>query len=90
MIAIPTPLPGALRTTRPFYPAAVYNEVVPLAQEIPTVVIVPTQDRTMHVEWMLRVARETTDVEPTRIDAGHCPHVSRSIQTAAALNALAA
>ncbi len=51
------------------------------------VVIVPTLDRTISPDWMRRRAREI-GAEVFEVEAGHCPHVSRTEEIAAILNAL--
>jgi pimeloyl-ACP methyl ester carboxylesterase len=66
----------ALTTLRSFRPTAVYDEVI-AGIDIPAAAIVPTNDRTLHAEWMTGAARQRLGVEPVRIDTGHCPHVSR-------------
>lgn len=66
----------ALTTLRSFYPAAVYDEVVPLDTSRATSVIVPVGDRTIRADWMAQAARQRLGVAPIEIPGGHCLHVS--------------
>lgn len=67
----------ALSTRRSFYPAAVFDELLGLAPEIPATYILATDDRTIQPMWQRRLARERLGVEPVELNSGHCPNVSR-------------
>lgn len=82
-------LEWALTTLRLFYPAAVYEEVVPIDTTRPTTVIVPDADRTIRPEWMRSAAADRFGVLATTVEGGHCPHVSRPAQVAALLDEIA-
>lgn len=69
-------------TLRLFHPAVLPAQRAGRTPSIPSTVVVPTADRTLRPEWMARAARERLGVEPVRIDAGHCPHVSRPAELA--------
>jgi hypothetical protein len=81
-------LAWALTTRREFYPSAVYDELVALYDGAPSSYIVATEDRTIRPEWQELMARERLGVVPIRIDAGHCPNVSRPAELAELLLAL--
>ena len=70
-------LQWALATRRSFYPAAVYQEALSLAPEVPSTYIVATGDRTIRPAWQRRMARERLGVEPAELVSGHCPNVSQ-------------
>jgi pimeloyl-ACP methyl ester carboxylesterase len=70
-------LQWALTTRRSFYPAAVYQQVLSLAREVPSTYIVATEDRTIRPAWQRRMARERLGVEPMEMVSGHCPNVSQ-------------
>ena len=82
-------LEWALSTRRLFVPRAVYDERIPLAQEIPSTYIVAGDDRTIRPEWQRQMARERLGVEPIEIPTGHCPNVSLPDGLAAILVELA-
>jgi pimeloyl-ACP methyl ester carboxylesterase len=79
----------ALTTLRLFYPAAVYDEVVPLDTTRPATVVVPNDDRTLRSDWMRDAAADRLGVIATAIEGGHCPHVSRPAQLAELLDEIA-
>ena len=79
----------ALSTLRAFIPERVYDETIDLATEIPSTSIVATQDRTLRPAWQIRATRERLGVDALTIDAGHCPHVSRSAEVAAIIALIA-
>jgi hypothetical protein len=67
----------ALTTRRPFYPEAVYREVIPLAAAIPSSYILALEDRTIRPGWQRKSAVERLGVEPIELPGGHCPNVAR-------------
>ena len=69
----------ALGTLRLFNPGPAVYQHSPAAfpASIRRVVIAPAADRTLRPAWMRQAARQRLDIEPTPIDAGHCPHVSQ-------------
>ena len=81
-------LAWALTTRREFYPSAVYDEHVTLYDGAPSSYIAAADDRTIRPSWQDRMSRERLGIEPTRIDAGHCPNVSRPADLAELLLAL--
>lgn len=80
----------ALGTLRLFNPGpAVYqHSPAALPVGISRAAIVPAADRTLRPEWMRQAARQRLGIEPTPIDAGHCPHVSKPRILADILTAL--
>jgi hypothetical protein len=80
----------ALGTLRLFSPGpAVYQHApAPLPAAIVRASIVPAADRTLRPEWMRQAARQRLGIEPTEIDAGHCPHVSQPGRVAEILSDL--
>jgi hypothetical protein len=80
----------ALGTLRLFNPGPAVYQHVPesLPAAIVRASIVPAADRTLRAEWMRQAARQRLGVEPTEIDAGHCPHVSRPGRIAEVLSGL--
>ena len=52
------------------------------------VAIIPTLDRTISTEWMRKRSGEV-GAEVWEVEAGHCPHVSRSEEIAEILSGLA-
>jgi pimeloyl-ACP methyl ester carboxylesterase len=67
----------AVTTLRSFIPTSVYNERVQVAPMVPTMAVVPEDDRTLRPHWMISASRERLGVQPTMVPGGHCPHVSR-------------
>lgn len=74
-------LQWALTTLRLFAPPKLYAEPVPLAPEIASTYIVATQDRTLRSDWCRREARQRLNADVLDIDAGHCPHISRTLES---------
>ena len=70
-------LSWALGTLRSLDTPGLYTQPIELARHIPSVAIVPTEDRTMRPSWMLNSVRTRLGVEPITVPGGHCPHVSR-------------
>lgn len=68
----------ALSTVRIWSPLAVY-QARPQADPtvVPSTYVVPTLDRTLRAEWMATAARQRLNIEPIRMGAGHCPHISK-------------
>jgi pimeloyl-ACP methyl ester carboxylesterase len=66
-----------LSTMRLFFPEAVYAESPPARPPMPSMFVLPQQDRTLRPSWLRRIARERLGVEPIEIPGGHFPHVSR-------------
>ena len=68
----------ALTTLRPFYPEATYRAPPdPPEGEIPSLCLLPREDRTLTPSWMRRAAHERIGVAAVELPGGHCPHVSR-------------
>ena len=68
----------ALTTLRLFYPEATYRAPPDAPErEIPSLYLLPREDRTLTPSWMRRAAHERLGVEPVELPGGHCPHVSR-------------
>lgn len=69
----------ALGTLRLFNPGpSVYqHSPAALPPGVSLAAVVPAADRTLRPEWMVQAARQRLGIEPARIDAGHCPHVSQ-------------
>ena len=69
----------ALGTLRLFNPGpAVYRHTPgPLPPAAARSFILPAGDRTLRPEWMRQAARQRLGVQPTEVNAGHCPHVSQ-------------
>jgi len=70
----------AFTTRREFYPECVYNELIALDGDIPSVYIAATDDRTILPAWQQTMARDRLSVEPIMIESGHCPNVSRPLE----------
>jgi len=84
-------LPWALRTVEPMQTRALVVEPCPLETwpAVPAASVVAARDRTLTPEWGRRQARRVLGREAHVLDAGHCPHVSRPVETAALLEELA-
>ena len=69
----------ALTTVRLWASRTLLEERCPLKRmpEVPTLYISATQDRAINPSWWERAAETLLHVKPVRMDAGHCPHVSR-------------
>jgi Alpha/beta hydrolase family len=80
----------ALTTRRLFMPSAVYNQRIPLDDDIPSSYIVASEDRTIRPDWQRRMARERLRVNPLEIATGHLPHVSAPEKLAQLLAEVAA
>jgi len=80
----------ALSTLRLFYPERAYREPVVLAPEIASTYVVCSQDRTVKPDWSRQEAVRRLSADVVEIDAGHCPHVSRSDELADVLDMLSA
>ncbi|MDP9441629.1 MAG: alpha/beta hydrolase [Actinomycetota bacterium] len=80
----------ALKTVRFFDPTALYDHPIALAPEIPSTSVVATLDRTLRPEWSRRQSARRLGADIIEIRTGHCPHVSRPAELAAALIRLSA
>lgn len=78
----------ALRTRRPFFPEAVYTELITLEPTIPSTYIVALEDRTIRPEWQRKMALERLRLPPIELAGGHCPNVSRPAHLAEILTRL--
>jgi Alpha/beta hydrolase family len=80
----------ALGTLRLFNPGPAVYQHTPAAwpDGIARAAVVPAADRTLRPEWMRQAARQRLGVEPTEIDAGHCPHISQPSTLAGILTSL--
>lgn len=79
-------LQWALTTLRLFAPAVLYTEPVALTPGIPSTYIVANEDRTLRPDWCRAAATDRLAADVIDLDTGHCPHVSRPTQLAAALD----
>lgn len=76
----------AIGTLRLFAPAGLYREPIAPAPDIASTYVVATADRALRPEWCRREAARRLGGAVVEIDAGHCPHVSRPEETAAAID----
>lgn len=66
-----------LSTMRLFFPEAVYAEAPSARPTLPSMFVLPREDRTLRPSWLRSIARERLGIEPIEIPGGHFPHVSR-------------
>jgi pimeloyl-ACP methyl ester carboxylesterase len=83
-------LEWALTTLRLLAPKRLYQEPIALAADVPSTYIVASRDRTLRPDWCRREGAHRLGAEIVEIDAGHCPHVSKSEEIAVILDQLAA
>jgi pimeloyl-ACP methyl ester carboxylesterase len=83
----PDRLDWALSTRLVFYAKRAIEEPCPLRAwpRVPSAYIVCSEDRTITPGWQRKAAQELLGVEPVELPGGHCPHVSRPVALAKAL-----
>jgi pimeloyl-ACP methyl ester carboxylesterase len=81
----------ALSTLRLLFARGAVMEETPLRAwpKVPSSYISCTAERVIDPDWFEKAARERLQAEPIRIEAGHCPHVSRPAELAEILDSLA-
>lgn len=69
----------AITTLRAFTPDAAYRHTPKTERPaIASTYVAPTADKTLRTDRMMHAAPERSGTQPIVLDAGHCPHVSRS------------
>jgi hypothetical protein len=79
-----------LTTLRPPTPTRICDDSVPRIPDIPSTYVVAFGDLSLWPDCYRREARRRLDADVMEIDGGHCPRVSRPLETAAILHQLAA
>jgi pimeloyl-ACP methyl ester carboxylesterase len=81
----------ALTTMRLMYVREAMVEQCPLRRwpQVPSIYILPTEDRTINPQWWHLEALRLLRAAPIELPGGHCPHVSRPASLAEVLSVLA-